>query len=100
MDRPLAPFYVLEWELEIEGRTERDHCGSRGPSARALINRLRKRLPVPDDRVEVRLLSDVDIGPVKAGLAYKLILPRSEPAWKWLASEVQRFARAPGKRFA
>ena len=93
MDGAVAPYHVLEWELEIEGRTERDRCGSRGPSARALINRLRKRLPVPDDLVEVRLLSDVDLGPVKAGLAYKLILPRSEPAWKWLASEVHRFAR-------
>ena len=92
-DGAMASWYILTCELEVGGRNLWDHCGSRGPSARALISRLRKRLPVPDDRVEVRLLSDVDIGPVKAGVAYELILPESIPAWKWLASEVYRFAK-------
>ena len=82
----------LDWELEIEGHVERDHCGSRGTSARSLVNRLRKRLPVPDECVEVSVLADSDIGPVKAGQAYKLVLPGSEPAWKWLARETSRFA--------
>jgi superfamily II DNA or RNA helicase len=89
---PAFPHFMLEWELEIEDRMERDGCGSRGSSVRALVSRLRKRLPVADDCVEVRLLADSAIGPVKAGRVYKLVLPPAEPAWKWLAREVQRFA--------
>ena len=87
------PHFMLQWELETEGRTETDGCGSRGTSARALVNRLRKRLPVPDACLEVRLVADRDLGQVKAGLAYKVVLPRPDLAWKWLASEVQQFAR-------
>lgn len=84
---------MLQWELETEGRTERDGCGSRGTSARSLVSRLRKRLPVPDTCLEVQLVADRDLGDVKAGLAYKVVLPRPDLAWKWLAGEVQQFAR-------
>jgi hypothetical protein len=87
------PLFMLQWEFESEGQMERDSCGSRGTSARALVSRLRKRLPVADDSMEVRLLPDRDMGSVKAGLAHKVVLPRTEPVWKWLASEVQWFAK-------
>lgn len=88
-----SPHYLLGWELKMGGRMERDSCGSRGTSARALVNRVRKRLPVPDECVEVRIFSNLDIGPVKAGLHYKLLIPPYEPPWKWLGAEIHRFTQ-------
>ena len=89
----LFPLFALEWEVETEGRTERDRCGTHSPSARALLNRLSKRFPVADDRVQVRLLPDTDLGPAKAGTAHTIGLPPGEPPWKWLGREVQQFCR-------
>lgn len=85
--------FTLELKLATDGGIERDQCNSRGTSSRALVNRLRKRIPVPDDRVQVRLLSDTDVGPAKAGAAHTISLPSDVPAWKWLGREVQQFSR-------
>jgi superfamily II DNA or RNA helicase len=89
----LFPLFALEWEVETDSGTERDRCGTRGTSARALVNRLRKRFPVPDDRVQASVLSDTDFGPAKAGAAHTISLPPGEPPWKWLGREVQQFCR-------
>src|SRR5436190_20519190 len=41
----------------------------------------------------VCLLTGVDIGPSKAGTIYPMHLPCGERAWKWLAHEIQEFAK-------
>jgi hypothetical protein len=89
----LFPLFALEWEVESDSETERDRCGTRGTSARALVNRVSKRFPVPDDRVQVCLLPDTDLGPAKAGAAHTIALPPGEPPWKWLGREVHQFCR-------
>ena len=88
-------FRALEFELEIGGQTERDSCNQQPASAHAFLKRLNKRLPVPDERVRVQIVSDADLGPAKAGQPYALSLPPSKPAWKWLAHEIQQFALFP-----
>jgi superfamily II DNA or RNA helicase len=85
------PLFALELEVETANGKERDQCGTRGTSATALVNRLRKRFPVPDDALQVCVLSDSDLGPAKAGAAHTLELPAGKPAWKWLGHEVRRF---------
>ncbi len=85
--------YALALELETDSGTERDSCGKRGTSARALVNRLRKRYPVPDDCVRAKVLSDTDLGPAKSSVAHTINLPPGELPWKWLGREVQQFGR-------
>jgi hypothetical protein len=89
----LFPLFALALELETDCGTERDSCGTRAPSARALVARLRKRFPVADDCVQASVLSDTDFGPAKAGTAHAIDLPPGELAWKWLGREVQQFCR-------
>src|SRR5439155_21616876 len=36
---------------------------------------------------------DSEIGPAKAGVVHPVTVPPDEPAWKWLAREVQQFTR-------
>ena len=87
------PLFALELDLETASGTERDKCGTRGTSAGALVNRLRKRFPVPDDGVQVCVLADADLGPAKAGAAYTIALPPGESSWKWLGRAVNQFGR-------
>ena len=87
----LTRWFALELELETTSGTEQDSCGSRGTSPGALVNRLRKRFPVPDDGVQVRVLSDTDIGPAKAGVGHAIQLPPSEAPWRWLGRAVHQF---------
>jgi len=87
----LTRWFALELELETAEGTRQDSCGSRGTSPGALVNRLRKRFPVPDDCVQVWVLSDTDIGPVKAGVGHAIHLPPSEAPWKWLGRAVHQF---------
>jgi superfamily II DNA or RNA helicase len=92
-DSAFLPWFALNLKLETDKGIERDHCGIVGSSARALVNRLRKRFPVPDDGVQARVLPDNDLGPVKAGVAHTISLPSGESPWKWLGREVQQFGR-------
>lgn len=90
---PTFGFDDLEWKLEAAGNLEDDFCSHHSPSVRALLNRIRKRLPVPEEAVRVQVLPDADIGAANAGVAGEFALPPDAPIWKWLAREIQQFAR-------
>ena len=87
------PLFALDLKLETGSGVKHDRCGMRGTSARAMINRLHKRLPVPDEGVQVRVQLEADLGPAKAGAAHLIELPPGESPWKWLGREVQQFGR-------
>jgi superfamily II DNA or RNA helicase len=87
------PLFALELELQTTNGTERDKCGTRGTSAFALVTRLRKRFHVPDEGVQVSLLSEADLGPAKAGVAHSIALPPGESTWKWLGRQVNQFGQ-------
>ena len=93
MEIPIPGIFDLEWELEAGGKIERDSCNQWAASVRALLNRLRKTFPTSEDGPRVCLLTGVDIGPAKAGTIYPMHLPCGERAWKWLAHEIQEFAK-------
>src|SRR5712664_2736729 len=46
--RLMFGLYDLEWVLESEGKSEKDHCSQWHASIRALLSRMRKRFPVPE----------------------------------------------------
>jgi len=75
------------------GRTEQGGCSHWTSSVRALVNRLHRRFAVADECITVQVLTDVAIGQAKAGAPHAVTLPPDEPAWKWLAHQVQQFTR-------
>jgi hypothetical protein len=58
-----------------------------------MLARLRKRLPVMDEQVRVRLITDFDAGMVKAGRIGAMVFPAKSSPWKWLTQQVQAFSR-------
>ncbi len=84
-----AYFWIHSVKLTVEadGEVARDGCNSRGTSPRALVNRLRKRFPVPDQRVRV-CVSGGGTGSVET-----IALSPWADAWRWLGQQVQMYAR-------
>jgi hypothetical protein len=85
--------FDLDLKLEVNGKTELDHCYQSPASIHALLKRLRKALPVAEDGLRLCVRTDADIGPAKAGAIHPARAPAGEAAWNWLAREVQRFAK-------
>ncbi len=86
-------WHSLTLNLDAGGEVQRQGCNSSGTSAHALVARLRKRFPVPDDRVRVRVRRGPDQVPPGPGTALPAPLPPDIPAWKWLGRQVHEFAR-------
>ncbi|HXP61180.1 MAG TPA: DEAD/DEAH box helicase [Dongiaceae bacterium] len=86
-------WYSLTLNLDVGGKIQRHGCNSRGTSAHALVARLRKRFPVPDERVHLRVKCDRAQAPHAPDAALSVPLPPDIPAWKWLGRQVQAFAR-------
>ena len=80
-------------DLDLGGEIEADSCRGREISVRALVGRLRKRLPVPDGQLEVWVAPFGTPGESDSNGAYHIPLPAGEWAWKWLAAELLKFAR-------
>ncbi|MGO8679003.1 MAG: DEAD/DEAH box helicase [Limisphaerales bacterium] len=86
-------WYSLTLNLDVGGEVWREGCSSRGTSAHALVARLRKRVPVPDDRVWVRVKREPSQTPRQAETTLPVPLPPDIPVWKWLGRQVHEFAR-------
>jgi superfamily II DNA or RNA helicase len=80
-------------DLDLGGAVEADSCRGREVSVRALVGRLRKRLPVPDGQLEVWVAPFGSPRVPTSSGAYHIPLPAGEWAWKWLASELLKFTR-------
>ena len=89
---PFPVFYVLAWNLETDGERESKGCGEHPNAINAFLKRLCKRFPVPDEFVQVKVLSNIDVGPAKANQLHEVAMSPRKPAWKWLAGEIRRFA--------
>jgi superfamily II DNA or RNA helicase len=86
-------WFSLTLNLCAGGHVGQEGCSSRGTSAHALVARLRKRFPVPDPWVHVRVKRDPGQAPQKSETALPVLLPPDIPAWKWLGRQVHEFAR-------
>ncbi len=94
----LAPFEVrslhdLGLTLTCRGEVTHDACTQHTASVRGLINRMRKRLPVPDAAVQVCLELARDHGQVKAGEVYPQPFSSPSELWTWTARLMSAFAR-------
>jgi superfamily II DNA or RNA helicase len=90
---PAFGLFDLDWELEINGRNETDHCNQWPASTRAFLKRLRKTLPVAEEGLRFCVVPDRDIGPAQAGATHPLPALPGEVGWKWLARQIQVFAQ-------
>ena len=86
-------WHSLILSLDAGGQVQQDGCNSRGTSAYALVARLRKRFPVPDDRLRVRVKRGPGQPSRSPEAPVPVTLPANEPAWKWLGRQVHEFAR-------
>jgi hypothetical protein len=88
----LSRFQALDWRLQDANGAEEDGCGASGSAVRALLNRIRKRMPLADDTLRLGLLTDANAGPAQAGRRLPIALPPGSDAWKWLGREMTKFA--------
>jgi len=96
----LFRFRVLEWVFESAGVTQKDGCNSWPASTRALLNRIRKILPLADGAVRIGLLADQNHGSAQVAQWLPLPLPAGMDSWKWLGNEIHEFARLVESDFA
>ncbi len=86
-------FRTLEWQLEIDGRLEADHCGAQPASTAALLKRIRNRIPLPGPAIRIELLTDTDLGLVKAGQRFPVEMRHGADPWKFLGRDILDWAR-------
>lgn len=86
-------FRSLDLVIERQGGRHRDHCQAWPASTRAMLNRIRKRLPVADDSIRIGLLAETDLGSAQAGQWFPMALPSGQDPWKWLGKRVLEFAQ-------
>ena len=48
----LFRWFALDWQFQMNGRTETDHCGATPSSIHALLKRIRLRLPLASGRCQ------------------------------------------------
>ncbi|HEY5913956.1 MAG TPA: SNF2-related protein [Verrucomicrobiae bacterium] len=84
---------VLDFEFELGGTIERDFCNEWAPSSRALLNRIRRRLPLAPGALRIGMLSDRNLGMAIPGKWLPFSTAAGEDPWRWLAREIQQFSR-------
>jgi superfamily II DNA or RNA helicase len=84
---------ALEWSLDIGGNVLKDRCNAWPASTRALLKRIRQKVPGTVTAIRAGLLADKNIGPVFAGQWHEIKLPAGSDSWKWLGFQVQQFAQ-------
>ncbi len=90
---PFFQFWALDWVMEDQTLPRRDGCSPHSASIRALLNRIRKILPLAEGLPCLGLLTDTNLGPARAGEFFRLLTPAGEDFWKRLGRDVLEFAR-------
>ena len=86
-------WFALDWKFEMNGRTENDGCNAASSSVRALLKRIRQRLPLQPDGVAVGFRLDAPLHTLKAEVIYEIQLPENQEWSAWLGRPVRDFAR-------
>ena len=89
----LVRWFALDWKFEMGGRAETDHCNAAASSVRALLKRIRLRLPLAPDSVSIGFRLDAALHTLKAGVIYEVQLPENQEWSSWLARPVRHFAQ-------
>lgn len=90
---PLSLWFALDWQFEMAGRTEEDGCNAAPSSVRALLKRIRQRLPLQPGGVAVGFRLDAPLDTLKADVVHEIQLPENQEWSAWLARPVRDFAR-------
>jgi len=93
-------FWALDWVMENQTVPGRNGCSPHSASIRALLNRIRKLLPLADEVPRLGLLPDTPLGPARAGEFFPLLTPPGEDFWKRLGRDVLEFARVLGSKLS
>ena len=70
-----------------------DGCRAIPASTRALLNRLRKRFPIDADAIRLGLVTDQNVGAIKAGSWVPLRVKFETDSWRGMAITVLQYAR-------
>lgn len=92
-------FQAFTFQFEPEGIGSRDRCGVDPTSVHALMRRIRANTPIASV-VGVGVLSDVDLGPAKAGQWHRLVVLPVDAGWKWIGRLVVQYTRLLEARLA
>jgi superfamily II DNA or RNA helicase len=85
-------WYALEWRFQMNSTQETDRCGATAPSVRALLKRIRQRLPLAPDGMRLGFRLDAAHGNLEPGRVYELAFPAGEE-WSYLARPVRDFVK-------
>ncbi len=83
----------LSWAVAERGRLSKDSCSAHGSSTRALLNRIQKLYPVPDEQVRVGFLSAMALGPLQPNVWHPLTPPAGIPKWSWMMNQIKYWVR-------
>jgi hypothetical protein len=86
-------WFALVWNFKMDGRTETDHCHVAPSSVRALLNRIRQRLPLASAGVGIGFRLDAALNTLGPGVFHEIELPDNQDWSSWLARPVRDFAR-------
>ncbi len=86
-------WFALDWEFELDGRRETDHCNRAAPSVRALLKRIIKRLPPSPGGVRLGFRLDAAAGSFEAGTFYEVEWPAGGVWSSSLARVIQDFIK-------
>jgi hypothetical protein len=90
---PSFRWFALDWQFEMAGRAEADGCNAAPSSVRALLKRIRQRLPLQPGGVAVGFRLDAPLDSLKADVFHEIQLPDNQDWSAWLARPVRDFAR-------
>jgi superfamily II DNA or RNA helicase len=85
--------YNLEWRFQAGAQRESQRFSDHGSSTRALVNRVRKQVPVADEHVSVEVELPVLAESLLKSESRRVTFTEPADVWLWLARQWAWFAR-------
>ena len=92
----LFRWFALDWQFQMNGRTETDHCSTTPSSIHALLKRIRLRLPVAPAGVSLAFRPDSALLDCQPGFRYEIKLLENQEWSVVLARLAHEFAKLLG----
>ena len=89
----LFRWYALDWQFQKHGQTESDRRSAAASSVYALLKRIRLRLPLAPNGVNIGFRMESPLRGLAAGVRHEVRLPDDQEWFSWLARMVIAFAK-------